>query len=72
MAFTEQGVAMLSSVLRSNRAIQQALGLPEVKTAMAAIAVEPRGTTPEAYRELIARDSARWKAVATAASIKLE
>ncbi|MFO1086267.1 MAG: tripartite tricarboxylate transporter substrate binding protein [Reyranellaceae bacterium] len=55
-----------------NRAIQQALGLPEVKTAMAAIAVEPRGTTPEAYRELIARDSARWKAVATAASIKLE
>ena len=55
-----------------NRAIQQALALPEVKTALAAIAVEPRGTTPEAYRELIARDSARWKAVATAASIKLE
>ena len=31
-----------------NRAIQQALALAEVKTAMAAIAVEPRGTTPEA------------------------
>lgn len=55
-----------------NRAIQQALALTEVKTAMAAIAVEPRGTTPEAYRELIARDAARWKAVATAANIKLE
>jgi tripartite-type tricarboxylate transporter receptor subunit TctC len=55
-----------------NRAIQQALALPEVKTAMAAIAVEPRGTTPEAYRDLIARDAARWKAVATAANIKLE
>ena len=55
-----------------NRAIQQALALAEVKTAMAAIAVEPRGTTPEAYRDLIARDAARWKAVATAANIKLE
>lgn len=55
-----------------NRAIQQALALPEVKTAMAAIAVEPRGTSPEAYRDLIARDAARWKAVATAANIKLE
>lgn len=55
-----------------NRAIQQALAVPEVKTAMAAIAVEPRGTTPDAYRDLIARDAARWKAVATAANIKLE
>jgi tripartite-type tricarboxylate transporter receptor subunit TctC len=55
-----------------NRAIQQALALAEVKTAMAAIAVEPRGTTPEAYGELIKRDAARWKAVATAANIKLE
>lgn len=55
-----------------NRAIQQALAVPEVKTAMAAIAVEPRGTTPEAYRDLIARDAARWKAVATAANVKLE
>jgi tripartite-type tricarboxylate transporter receptor subunit TctC len=55
-----------------NLAIQQALALPEVKTAMAAIAVEPRGTSPEAYRDLIARDAARWKAVATAANIKLE
>ena len=55
-----------------NRAIQQALALAEVKTAMAAIAVEPRGTTPEAYRDLIARDAARWKAAATTANIKLE
>lgn len=55
-----------------NRAIQQALAVPEVKTAMAAITVEPRGTTPDAYRDLIARDAARWKAVATAANIKLE
>jgi len=43
-----------------------------VRMALEKIAVTPRGTTPEQYRLLIARDAARWKAVATAASIKLE
>ncbi|MFO1163239.1 MAG: tripartite tricarboxylate transporter substrate binding protein [Reyranellaceae bacterium] len=55
-----------------NRAILQVLAMPEVKTALTAIAVEPRGTTPQAYRDLIARDASRWKAVATTANIKLE
>ena len=52
--------------------IRQVLALAEVRAAMANIAVEPRGTTPEEYRELIVRDTARWKAVAAAANIKLE
>jgi tripartite-type tricarboxylate transporter receptor subunit TctC len=52
--------------------IRQVLALDDVKKAMEAIAVEPRGTTPDEYRDLIARDTARWKAVAAAASIKLE
>ena len=52
--------------------IRQVLALAEVREAMANIAVEPRGTTPEEYRDLIARDTARWKAVATAANIKFE
>jgi tripartite-type tricarboxylate transporter receptor subunit TctC len=52
--------------------IRQVLVLDDVKKAMEAIAVEPRSITPDEYRDLIARDTARWKAVATAANIKLE
>jgi len=52
--------------------IRQILTLDDVKKAMDAIAVEPRSTTPDEYRDLIARDTARWKEVATAANIKLE
>jgi len=55
-----------------NKAIVETLALPEVRTALEKIAVAPRSTTPEQYRDLIARDAARWKAVATAANIKLE
>ena len=55
-----------------NKAIAETVSLPEVRTALEKIAVQPRSTTPEQYRDLIARDAARWKAVATAANIKLE
>jgi tripartite-type tricarboxylate transporter receptor subunit TctC len=54
------------------QAIRQILTMDDVKKAMEAIAVEPRSTTPDEYRELIARDTARWKEVAAAANIKLE
>jgi tripartite-type tricarboxylate transporter receptor subunit TctC len=59
-------------VARLNKAVAETLTLAEVTTALDKIAVTPRSTTPEQYRVLIARDAARWKAVATAASIKLE
>ena len=59
-------VALLAQTIR------QILVLDDVKKAMEAIAVEPRSTTPDEYRDLIARDTARWKAVAAAANIKLE
>jgi tripartite-type tricarboxylate transporter receptor subunit TctC len=52
--------------------IRQILTLDDVKKAMEAIAVEPRSTTPQEYRDLIARDTKRWKEVAAAANIKLE
>ncbi len=54
------------------KAIAETLALPEVDTALEAIAVEPHGTTAEEYRDLIARDAARWKAVADKANIKLD
>jgi len=59
-------------VTQLQQTIRQVLALAEVREAMANIAVEPRSTTPEEYRDLIARDTARWKAVATAANIKFE
>jgi tripartite-type tricarboxylate transporter receptor subunit TctC len=55
-----------------NKAIAEVVAMPEVRTAFKAISVDPRSSTPEAYRALITRDTARWKAVATAANIKLE
>jgi tripartite-type tricarboxylate transporter receptor subunit TctC len=55
-----------------NKAIAEVVAMPEVRTAFKAISVDPRSSTPEAYRALIASDTARWKAVATAANIKLE
>lgn len=54
------------------QAIRQVLALADVKSALAAIAVEPRSTTSDEFRDLIVRDTARWKQVATAANIKLE
>lgn len=49
-----------------------AISSAEMRLALEKIAVQPRSTTPEQYRVLIARDAARWKAVATAANIKQE
>jgi len=59
-------------VARLNKAVAETIALAEVRLALEKIAVQPRSTTPEQYRLLIARDAARWKAVATAANIKLE
>ncbi len=54
------------------KAIAEVVAMPEVRTAFKAISVDPRSSTPEEYRALIAKDTARWKAVAAAANIKLE
>jgi tripartite-type tricarboxylate transporter receptor subunit TctC len=54
------------------KAVAQTLALPEVRSALEGIAVEPRSTTAQEYRDIISRDSARWKAVATKANIKLD
>jgi tripartite-type tricarboxylate transporter receptor subunit TctC len=52
------------------KAVAEMVAMPDVRMAFKAIAVEPRSTTPEEYRALMARDAARWKAVATAANIR--
>ena len=55
-----------------HEAIADTLAMPAVQSAMAAIAVDPRPSTPSEFRALIARDAARWKEVAATANIKLE
>jgi tripartite-type tricarboxylate transporter receptor subunit TctC len=59
-------------VRRLREAIADTLAIPAVQAAMQAIDVEPRSSTSDEFRDLIARDTARWKAVAAAANIKLE
>jgi tripartite-type tricarboxylate transporter receptor subunit TctC len=52
--------------------IEDAVEMPVVRTAMEAIFVDPRSTSSKDFRELIARDTVRWKAVAAKANIKLD
>jgi tripartite-type tricarboxylate transporter receptor subunit TctC len=53
-------------------AISDTLDMPAVRTAFEAINVDPRATTVVEFRDTIARDTARWKAVAAKANIKLD
>jgi tripartite-type tricarboxylate transporter receptor subunit TctC len=62
----------LEIVERLQDVIEDTMEMPAVRSALEAIFVDPRSTTSKAFRELIARDTARWKAVATQANIKLD
>jgi tripartite-type tricarboxylate transporter receptor subunit TctC len=53
-------------------AVFETLEMPAVKQAMDAIAVDPRSTSPKDFADIIARDTARWKQVASKANIKLD
>jgi tripartite-type tricarboxylate transporter receptor subunit TctC len=53
-------------------AVTEVLDMPPVKEAMDAISVDARSTSSKEFGELIVRDTARWKAVATKANIKIE
>ena len=57
---------------RLQDAIADTLNMPAVESALDAISVDPRSTTSAEFRELIKNDSARWKAVADKANIKLD
>jgi tripartite-type tricarboxylate transporter receptor subunit TctC len=53
-------------------AIADTLAMPAVDSAFDTISVDARATTSKEFRALIAHDTARWKAIATAANIKLD
>ena len=52
--------------------VEDTIEVPAVRNALDAINVDPRSTSTKEFRELIVRDSERWKAVATKANIKLD
>lgn len=53
-------------------AVADTLEMPVVKQAMDAISVDARSSSGKEFAEIIARDTARWKAVAAKANIKLD
>lgn len=59
-------------VERLQDAISDTIEMPAVQSAFDAINVDARASTSKEFRELIAQDAARWKAVAAKANIKLD
>jgi tripartite-type tricarboxylate transporter receptor subunit TctC len=59
-------------VAKLNAELIKALGAPDVRERFAALAVEPRTTTPEQFRTLIQSDLGRWAKVVRDAGIKAE
>jgi len=59
-------------VARLHGEIVKALAAPDVRERFAALAVEPRTSTPEQFRALIESDLVRWAKVVRDAGIKLE
>ncbi len=55
-----------------NDIIVRVVKLPEIKERLDQMAIVPSGNTPEEFRGIIARDIARWTAVAKAANIKAD
>ncbi len=53
-----------------NAAILKTLQNPDVKTALAKVGVEPRGTTPQQGAEFLQSEFGKWKKVITDGSIK--
>jgi len=54
---------------RLNREINAAVGTPEVKQRLQDLGVDAQGSTPEALRDLLVSETAKWKKVVEAAKI---
>lgn len=59
-------------VERLQDVIEDTLEMPAMRNALEAIFVDPRSSSSKQFGEMIARDTARWKAVAAKANIKLD
>jgi tripartite-type tricarboxylate transporter receptor subunit TctC len=54
---------------RLNRAVTEALAMPDVKQRFQELAVDTRPDTPEGFRKLVAAEIVKWKAVIEKAGI---
>jgi tripartite-type tricarboxylate transporter receptor subunit TctC len=59
-ALVTRAGAPAEAIAAINRAVNEALATPELRAALTAVGVEPRGGTPEAMGALLAADTARW------------
>jgi len=59
-------------VKRLQQELARVVKLPEIKERLDQMAIVPSGNTPEEFRQIIARDIAKWTAVAKAANIKAD
>ena len=59
-------------VERLQDVIEDTLEMPAMRNALEAIFVDPRSSSSKQFGEMIARDTARWKAVAAKANIRLD
>jgi tripartite-type tricarboxylate transporter receptor subunit TctC len=57
---------------RLNAELQRAIALPDVKSKLENMGGDPRGTTPEEMRALVARQYATWSRLAKAANISID
>lgn len=59
-------------VARLNQELREILASPEVRTAFQSQGMDPASSSPEEFRQLVARDADRWAALIRSASIKAE
>jgi tripartite-type tricarboxylate transporter receptor subunit TctC len=59
-------------VTRLNREVQFLLALPEVRSAFQTQGMDPAGSTPEAFRQLVEKDAIRWSRLIQARHITAE
>ncbi len=59
-------------VRRLQREVARVVRLPEIRSRLNEMAIDPSGNTPEEFRGIIARDIKKWTAVARAADIKAD
>ena len=57
-------------VQKLNREIAKALATPEVRQRFVSLGIEPRGSSPEALKEVFLKDAAKWRVVIEEARIE--
>ncbi|MCY1543058.1 Tripartite tricarboxylate transporter family receptor [compost metagenome] len=53
-----------------NAAIQKALQAPEVRTGLATLGAEPASGSPAEFKQLINRETAKWRQIIESAGIE--